>query len=360
MLKMSLLGDVKKFQRSLSPVTPYFKHTGLAILTLMLCLTIIQLFQFMAIYSSESVSLQTTVEESENYVINDYGPNDKLIMKRDRYNDTPVSELKTILFWNDAYGNRDYDIGHGREPFYRFKCPETRCIATADRKFLPSVDQFDAVLIHQRGIDWKDMPVKRSPKQRWIHWVMESAQYIAMDITTLNGKFNWTMTYKRNSDFYLPYATIHKVKEHPEGEELDRYIKAFGKKNAEKFARGRKELKAAWFVSHCATQGRREKMAKAMSKMMTVDIYGKCGKKQCSRKNETECYVKAEGEYKFYLSFENSICDDYVTEKFFNILKYDMIPVVFGGTDYSAIAPKKSYINALDFKTPKRIVNFLR
>ena len=25
--------------------------------------------------------------------------------------------------------------------------------------------------------------------------------------------------------------------------------------------------------------------------------------------------------YYFYLSFENSLCDDYITEKFFNILK---------------------------------------
>ena len=30
--------------------------------------------------------------------------------------------------------------------------------------------------------------------------------------------------------------------------------------------------------------------------------------------------------YKFYLAFENSICPDYVTEKFFNILQYNVIP----------------------------------
>ena len=38
--------------------------------------------------------------------------------------------------------------------------------------------------------------------------------------------------------------------------------------------------------------------------------------------------------YKFYLSFENSLCDDYITEKFFNILKHNTVPVALG-------APKK-------------------
>jgi hypothetical protein len=28
--------------------------------------------------------------------------------------------------WNDAYGVRTYDIGFGREPFYKYKCPDTR------------------------------------------------------------------------------------------------------------------------------------------------------------------------------------------------------------------------------------------
>ncbi len=27
------------------------------------------------------------------------------------------------------------------------------------------------------------------------------------------------------------------------------------------------------------------------------------------------------GEYKFYLAFENAMCDDYATEKFFNIIR---------------------------------------
>lgn len=40
---------------------------------------------------------------------------------------------------------------------------------------------------------------------------MESAQYLYMDIALLNGMFNWTMTYKTTSDFYLPYGRFHQV-----------------------------------------------------------------------------------------------------------------------------------------------------
>ena len=62
--------------------------------------------------------------------------------------------------------------------------------------------------------------------------------------------------------------------------------------------------------------------------------------------------------YKYYLSFENSVCDDYITEKFFNILKYDVIPITFSGTNFSAIgAPPHSSINVLDFASPKKLVN---
>ena len=35
--------------------------------------------------------------------------------------------------------------------------------------------------------------------------------------------------------------------------------------------------------------------------------------------------------YYFYLAFENSLCDEYITEKFFRTLKFNTVPVVMGG-----------------------------
>ncbi|RXG72122.1 Alpha-(1,3)-fucosyltransferase C, partial [Armadillidium vulgare] len=86
-----------------------------------------------------------------------------------------------------------------------------------------------------------------------------------------------------------------------------------------------------------------------------VDIYGKCGSLDCGDLlHFSDCYKKFEDEYKFYFSFENSICADYITEKFFNILRLYLVPVVFGGGDYSAVSPPHSYINVRKF--PQREV----
>jgi len=78
-----------------------------------------------------------------------------------------------------------------------------------------------------------------------------------------------------------------------------------------------------------------------------------------------------ERDYKFYLSFENSICPDYVTEKFYNALLFSTVPVVYGGADYEAVgAPPNSYIDVRNFNSgmfisficilkTKKIIDFL-
>ena len=63
--------------------------------------------------------------------------------------------------------------------------------------------------------------------------------------------------------------------------------------------------------------------------------------------------------FRFYLSFENAICQDYVTEKIFNALRLNTIPVVLGGANYTKILPPGSFINAGDFDSPKELANYL-
>ena len=88
-----------------------------------------------------------------------------------------------------------------------------------------------------------------------------------------------------------------------------------------------------------------------LQKHIDVDIYGKCGSLQCSRSKEGDCWKKVDEEYYFYLAFENSICKDYVTEKFFNSMNHSVIPITLGAGNYEEIAPKKSYIDAYqDFR----------
>ena len=98
----------------------------------------------------------------------------------------------------------------------------------------------------------------------------------------------------------------------------------------------------------------REKYVKELRKYIPVDIFGACGSLKC----EENC-TSIIKEYKFYLAFENSICDDYVTEKFFRTLTLGIVPVVMGGANYTKMAPPKSYIHVNDFETPKHLADYL-
>ena len=67
-----------------------------------------------------------------------------------------------------------------------------------------------------------------------------------------------------------------------------------------------------------------------------------------------------DSKYKFYLSFENSFCEDYVTEKFFKVLDYKLIPIVLGGANYTKFAPAKSFINPKDFQSISHLAEYIK
>ena len=86
--------------------------------------------------------------------------------------------------------------------------------------------------------------------------------------------------------------------------------------------------------SHCPTSSRREDYVKELMKHVPVDVFGNCGDYRCGT------VADAFGEvcwrdffrpiYLFYLTMENSFCEEYITEKLYNPLKYGLVPIVYG------------------------------
>jgi alpha-1,3-fucosyltransferase len=120
-----------------------------------------------------------------------------------------------------------------------------------------------------------------------------------------------------------------------------------------------KNRSVAWFVSNCYARSNRKDLVSDIGKLIDVDIYGRCGKLQCPV-DDQKCLDMLTDHYKFYLSFENSLCKDYVTEKLYRPLTQYVIPVVFNGGNTSRFAPPKSYINANDYTTVEDLVKYLK
>ena len=76
---------------------------------------------------------------------------------------------------------------------------------------------------------------------------------------------------------------------------------------------------------------------------------------------EMQKYIDID-EYRFFLAFENTLCKDYVSEKFFNLYgdtAHTIIPVVRGGIDYDKLLPSGTFINAAHYNTTKQLATQL-
>lgn len=152
-----------------------------------------------------------------------------------------------------------------------------------------------------------------------VYVLHESPALIGDFYAQYNGLFNLTSTFHTNSDFTSFYVTRANFEWAP-NEEANKhdYI-------------SKKVRLAVALISHCnnmsATSARLQYIDE-MRKHINVDVIGKCGiTLSTNRKNLSSIY-------KFYLSFENNFCKDYITEKFFDALQFDIVPVVLGDGPY--------------------------
>ena len=269
-------------------------------------------------------------------------------------------EMKRIYAFQPIWG---YDWPSGRLGFVK-SCPINNCLLSSGGK-LPEyeIDAF-IFLIPTWGYYSKEVEkIKRKPHHMFIFYSTEPPELYGMptNLSRFDGFFNRTMSYLSGSDFWQPYGRIDRLSTAPKTNDQRRdLIDSFLKSDYNPALK--KTKLAIWMVSTCNTPSNREKYVQYLQKYMLVDIIskdGRCGgNESCPKDKREACYEMIENDYKFYLAFENSICNEYVTEKFFQYMARNIVPVVLGGANYSAFAPEHSYINALDY-TPKQLAEYL-
>ncbi|XP_069798756.1 3-galactosyl-N-acetylglucosaminide 4-alpha-L-fucosyltransferase FUT3-like [Dendropsophus ebraccatus] len=244
----------------------------------------------------------------------------------------PPPKETLILVWNWPWGAR----------FPLDKC-ETDfgilgCELSTDRRLYSAAD---GVIIHHADIMHKKglLPQQpRNPHQRWV-WLNMEPPLIISHLDMLDNMFNMTMTFRHDSDIFTPYGYIELLEE------------------PQHFTIPKKSKLVSWVVSKWYPGIRRITYYEELKKYISVDIYG-----AQHRKLDKEQFTSTISEYKFYLSFENSIYQDYITEKLWvNALDSWTVPVVLGTSreNYERFIPGDAFIHVDDFPTAKELAAYL-
>lgn len=258
------------------------------------------------------------------------------------------SDMKYILLWTDAKASPFIYMGKGQSTFSNRKCKWTNCYVTDDRNYLGHYSEFEVIAFNGPqlvdALFINDLPTTRSSRQKYVYANIESAENYPINTFFFNGFFNWTWTYKLNSDALWGYFVVRNATKHSVAPSVDVHWKTL--KEMEpigdelKNKLNRKSIAVAGYITNCYTSNHREKYISALRKQMDrlnlqIDVYGKCGTLECPKKIMTRCLKYLENNYFFYLAFENSCSDDYVTEKVVSALQYSTVPIVYSGANYS-------------------------
>ena len=244
--------------------------------------------------------------------------------------------LKTVLHWNPSSNI----IAASKRLFKN--CSVSRCILSKSKS---SMTEADAVIFD--GTQTQNMPPKDVLGQVWIFATMEPPVYNHKHISRWKNVFNWTFSYRRDSDILAMYGGITPKEENIENDYFNTLLH-------------KKSKDIMWMASNCQTKSKREKYVAKLQRLRKIDVFGACGRLQCPRSgNHSKCNRILKNEtYKFYLAFENSLCRDYATEKIFQTMKYDIVPIIRGGYDKTLYLPNDSFIDA-NIKDPSELYSLL-
>ncbi|KAH6926653.1 hypothetical protein HPB50_020852 [Hyalomma asiaticum] len=169
------------------------------------------------------------------------------------------------------------------------------CLITNDPLL---VEHSDAVVFHVLNMTIDSLPSRRHMWQKWVFYLMESPPHTRfIHFNHTRRMFNWTMTYRRDSDVYVPYGRL-----------LPRDASAACPNRDLKALWESKNKTAVWVVSNCFTDGGREDFVAELRKYIDGDVYGRCGDYECPKTREDSCYAELQRTYFFTRLLSKTLC----------------------------------------------------
>ena len=244
------------------------------------------------------------------------------------------------------------------------QCKHSNCRVTTDKLEFHSADV--VVFTMKQMIQFASRKAKPISKHRAKqYWVLNSKESSAYSYNHMhpewNTMFNITATYRTGSTIKTHDFQLIIVKRNQQLPSQD-------------YSAGKSRDMVA-YVSNCESMGynRLELMKAIATGNFTFDLFGKCGMKPPCEDNllfhndyssHGNC-SHYNSRYRFFFSFENSLCTEYITEKFWSVLESDdyIIPIVMGGismNDYYNVAPPNSFIHMENFTSVAELQRHLR
>ena len=204
----------------------------------------------------------------------------------------------------------------------------------------------------------------RDPNQIWVARGMEAtiAGSDFIGARRLENWFNFTAALSPKATFRDSYVGVIRRKKREKLSKIEKEYDSY-----------KKDKDFCWMVSNCGATSRRTDMASEIINHLpgNVHMWGRAFPGCMPKVNKTKIinhgfttrktveYEVEMSKCKFYFAFENSICSDYITEKFGNPLALYAIPIVNGWREsYEQILPG-SFIHIGDFENNSKLAEYL-
>ncbi|CAN7992307.1 unnamed protein product [Ixodes hexagonus] len=227
------------------------------------------------------------------------------------------------------------------------------CYVTKHHQYL---ETSDVIVFAAANIDAYTLPHSRHQLQPWVFWTRERAPLsLPYALNLVSSQFNWTMSFRSDSDIVLPYMNFTTKEVSPVPTDLHALWR-------------QKNRVAVWLQSDCEPalsvaddvvykSNSTEQYVKEVTKAVETHVYSKCGAEHCGVWDG--CLSSLQHEFHFLFVMESSACFEDPTEIIYDALKYDILPVYFGKQNIGHRLPPNSFYDTTGAASAFEIIDAL-